>query len=184
MGFNKRAFWEYLYYNDNGEYLPVNELLKQSSTEQDYQDIRAHLEHLGGMGNKYLELEPPAEDYGHKYNINKLGRDGNNLDNLPIKAKITADGRVYYQRAYLEFDKAQESKELTDSVIKTNDFVKYTFIVVLLGTLMQLMGLGWTIYSDYKQQVEHQEEKKIEQSTKPQEVRIYLNDSLQKPAKK
>lgn len=183
MAFNEREFWKYLYYNDNGTFHSMNEFLKKQ--EVDDKIIGERLSYFASINN--IDLNPEYNNGHHENPIDNLRRGGNTLDNTPINARITADGRWYYVRAYLAQDFADDQKEMATSVIATNNSVQtlndktgdiYVFQkwTTRLTIIVAMCAVGVTAYDVLKKPATQIDTQTIEQELKL--IRISI-DSLQ-----
>lgn len=189
MAFNQRKFWKFLYEHDDGLFYSLADIIGAEYSESDNEEIKQMCSYLGhSFANNYMNMLPAEEDQDNPNHISQLGINGKTLKDLDVKARITADGRWYYLRAYLAQDFIEAQNELSQSVIQTNKsvrntnlFIKLTFGAVAVGLILQVLYLC-IVRSEgrlNREQIQllHQQE----QSAPPVPVNIYLNDSLRTP---
>ena len=143
MPLNEKNLWKHLYYNDNGEFISISHILK-GSEDSDFILITNRISYFASVG--LIDIYPSNDEFIHLchevYNL----KEDNKISLIDIKAKITVDGRFLYIRSYLAQDFAEDQKRVTDSVIKTNRFVRFTFVAIVVGAILQLLALLWSIF--------------------------------------
>jgi hypothetical protein len=166
MALNQYALMKFLYLNDNGEFLPISEFVTDETALN-------RIDYLSDSGTIELSLD------GFEYNIaNHANLTIENVKKGALKAKITVDGRWLYVRAYLAQDFIDGQSEVSKSTLTANHFIKLTFGAIAIGAVFQLLYIGVTMRESRLNREQIERLHTVEQAAPPQEVRIYLNDSL------
>lgn len=187
MTVNKLTLLRYLYYNDNGDYLILNDILKDTQYVPDsiahYEKIQDIISDL--LSDGYISIPDKSYTPGipyEKYDFSDLGKTyeikRRTLGNTTVKAKIELTGREAYQKAYVAQDEVEERKKLTNTIIWANRAIILTFGAIVGGIIMQYYTIKISKEENekFRNQLErfHTEEKtKIQQ-----EIRIHPHDSL------
>ena len=154
MAFDEHKVLRFLYEHDNGNFWVINDLIKQSPPPLNYSDIVSGLNRLASQPNPWIYVLPTLSETSNEGHFSYLGKKLREteitLDNLQILARITPEGRVLYQNAYLAQDNAESQQRINESIISTNLFIKLTFVVALIGAFIQLIGIIVSAYESEK----------------------------------